>query len=60
MSCSRGENETMDQYKVRMKATFLGIDHRLKGRLLYFAASTKAEYEGAYRYVITAAYRKNR
>jgi hypothetical protein len=58
MSCSRGENESLEDYGVRMKATFLGIDHRLKGRLLYFTASTIAEYEGGYRYVITAAYRK--
>jgi hypothetical protein len=60
MSCSRGENESMDQYRNRMKATFMGIDHRLKGRLVYFTASTRAEYEGGYRYVITAAYRKQR
>lgn len=58
MSGSRGDLESMEDYQNRMKAVFMGIDHRLKGRLAYFSVATRVDFEGGYRYQTTAEYRK--
>lgn len=41
------------------KAVFVGIDHRLKGRLLYLQTSVRVRTEDGYYYLKTA-YRKSR
>ena len=41
------------------KAVFMGIDHRLKGRLLYLQTAVRVETEDGYYYLKTA-FRKQR
>ena len=42
-----------------VKAIFMGIDHRLKGRLLYFQTVIRVDTEDGYYYLKTA-YRRQR